>query len=52
MIYSAYEYVKDQEYKEQINEDYNNRFFGSGDPTRQDKINRALELRKALNGQE
>lgn len=52
MVYSACEYEKDQENKEQVNEDYNNRFFGADDPARQDKINRALELRKALHSQE
>ena len=37
-----------QEYQDQINEEYNDKFFGANDSARQEKINRALELRKAL----
>ncbi len=43
-----YQHEMEKGYKEQINEEYNNKFFGADDPIRQDKINRALELRKAL----
>ncbi len=43
-----YEHNRDESYKDQINEEYNNKFFGADDPARQEKINRALELRKAL----
>lgn len=43
-----YEHNRDREYQEQVNEDYNNKFFGADDPARQAKVNRALELRRAL----
>ncbi len=43
-----YEHGRDQEYQEQINEEYNDKFFGADDPTRSEKINRAIELRKAM----
>lgn len=44
----SYEHRQEQGYQEQVNEDYNNQFFGANDPERQAQINRALELRKAL----
>lgn len=44
-----HQYGKDaEEYRAKTNEEYNNVFFGLDDPTRQAKIDRAIELRKAL----
>lgn len=44
----SYKHQQEQGYREQVNEDYNNQFFGVDNPERQAQINRALELRKAL----
>jgi len=34
----SYEHDRDNEYKEKINEEYNDKFFGADDPVRQEKV--------------